>query len=570
MAAVVVLACGCTAGCIWSREERGKADLGVAPEADPLSDSAAYRDTIGALAYYEGLSPMRVRGYGVVVGLGGNGSRDCPKHIYTDLVQRMYKQRQSAGSMVGVKTVTPEELIRDPDTGVVVVYGEIPPAATAGTRFDVAVRALPGTQTKSLRGGRLHTTDLEVFRNVSGKGTLSGQVLARAAGPLFLNPFSDDQSATQSSPLEGIVLGGGQAIKSRRIRLVLVQPSYPWARRIQERINAKFPGPQKVADATSPSFIQLRIPQEYHNRTGHFLSLVRRLYLTYDAQFEAIRARELAKEIVHPGAPHGDIAVCFEGLGRSALPVLTDLYAHARDYVSFHAGVAGLRLGDHLGCDAVIMHAENPSSEYRFRAIRALAEAPKMGGAAVALRNLLDDRDPRVQIAAYEALIERNDATVDSTWVGTDNFRLDVVPTQGANLIYAKRSESRRIALFGRNLRCTPPVFHVAPDGSVMINAQEGDETLTLIRRVPSVGATSPPIPASFDLGPLITLMGSDAGIDRYDQVRGLGLDYAAVVGALYQICSDRSVNATFILEEPNVAELFGWPRPAGRSESEL
>ena len=570
MTAGVMLLYGGHGGCIWSHEQKQKVDLGVAPENAQVSNSAAYRDTIGSLTYYEGLSPMRVRGYGLVVGLGRNGSRDCPKDIYTDLVQRMYKRRQSTGSIVGTKVITPEELIDDLDTAIVVVYGEIPPAAVAGMPFDVAVRALPGTQTESLRGGRLYTTDLEVFRSVSGRGILSGQVLARAAGPLFLNPFSDDESATKSDPLQGTILGGGRAIKDRRIRLVLVQPSYGWAQRIQDRINSRFPGPRKIADATSPSFIQLRVPQEYHDKTGHFLSLVRSLCLSRDPRFEATRARRLAQEIVHPDSPHADIALCFEGLGRTALPELKDLYAHPKDYVSFHAGVAGLRLGDHLACDAVVMHVQDPRSEYRLKAIRALAEAGGMAGAAVALRNLLNDEDQRVQIAAYEALVERNDATIDSMQLGKDNFRLDVIPIPRGDFVYAKRSASRRIALFGQDLRCVPPVFYVAPDGSVTINAREGDESLTLLRRAPSGGATSPPIPGPFDLKMLIKLMGSDAHLGRNDEVLGLGLDYGAVVRALHRLCNDRSVNARFILEQPNLAEMFGRPRPTGRPESDL
>ena len=50
----------------------------------------------------------------------------------------------------------------------------------------------------------------------------------------------------------------------------------------------------------------------------------------------------------------------------------------------------------------------------------------------------------------------------------------------------------------------------------------------------------------------------------------GLGLDYGAVVRALYYLCQDHAINAKFILEQPNAAELFGPARPAGRPESEL
>ena len=565
---VGVCACG---GCTWLYEDRQKLDLGVDPTWGPLADSAAYRDTIGAYTYYEGLRPMRVRGYGLVVGLGKNGSRDCPRNMYDRLVQSLYKQHEFASTVVGITRITPEQLINDIDTAVVVVQGEIPPAATTGARFDVAVMALPGTQTKSLRGGRLYTTELHIFRKVSTTAAITGQILARASGPVFVNPFSEGESATRSNPLEGIIIGGGEAVTDRRVRLVLLEASYQRARQIRDRINAYFPGPRPIADAISPSFIRLQVPQKHQGDSAHFLALVRALYLSRDPKFQATRVRMLAEELTRPDAPHSQIALALEGLGRTASPLLNELYTHPKDHVSFHAAAAGLRLGDHIAGDAMAMQARNPTSEYRFQAIRALGRAEGMAGAAITLRELLHDKDPRVQIAAYEALIERNDPTIRSARIAADNFVLDSVPTQGPNkFMYVKRSGSRRIALFGDELRCSPPVFYRAPDGSLMINASPGDEALTLLRVVVPSGDTSSPISAPLELPGLIRLMGSEADIGLDGEVVGLGLDYGAVTRTLYHLCTDRSVDAKFILEQPNAAELFGPPQPGGRPESEL
>ena len=559
-----------SSGCFQQHENKAKIEVGVQATESMLSKSASYRDTIGALTYFDGMGPMRVRGYGLVVGLGKNGSSDCPRPIYDRLVQSLYKHHRFSSSVVGVKNISPEQLIADPDTAVVLVQGEIPPAAVEETRFDVGVMALPGTQTKSLRGGRLFTADLEVFREVSPSASISGQVLAMAAGPVFLNPFAEGDAATQSNPLEGIVVGGGFVVKDRRIRLVLTQPSYPRARQIQNRINSQFSGPTKVADAISPSFIQLHVPQEYSDDTGHFLALVRSLYLTRDPAFEAARATALAEEIIHPTAPHAQISHCFEGLGRSALPKLNELYTHSKDYVSFHAAVAGMRLGDHVACDCLAMQSAKAEGEFRFQAIRALGEAKGMGAAAVALRKLLHDSDPRVQIAAYEALIKRNDPTIESIPIAGDNFVLDHIPDASTNFIYVKRSAARRIALFGGALQCSPPVLYRSPDGSVTINAAPGEEELTILRSVVASGSMSPPIPAPRALPPLIRLLGSEAGIASGGTATGLGLDYGAVVRALYYLCQNHAIDAKFILEQPNAAELFGPAQLAGRPESEL
>ncbi len=569
---MLLLALLCTwGGCVWSQENRQKLDLGVDPTLGPLAKSAAYRDTIGAYTYYEGLRPMRVRGYGLVVGLGKNGSRDCPRNVFDRLVQSLYKQHRFSSTVVGVKAITPEKLMNDIDTAVVIVQGEIPPGAVKGERFDVTVMALPGTQTRSLRGGRLYTAELMVYRPVSQTASITGRALARALGPVFLNPFSAKESATRSNLLRGTILGGGAALDDRRIRLVLVTPSYQRARQVQDRINARFPSAYKVADAVSPSFIRLKVPSKYSDNAAHFLSLVRALFLSRDPRFDAVRARALAEEILQPTAPHARIALAFEGLGRAGLPVLDRLYGNAADTVSFHAAVAGLRLGDHVACDAMAMHAGNPDSLFRFQAIHGLADARGMAGAAIALRKLLDDEDPRVQIAAYEALIERQDPIIQSTRIASDNFTLDRISTQrDNNFVYVKRSGSRRVALFGRDILCTPPVFYRAPDGSVTINASPGDETLTILRVVVSSGASSSPISAPLEIPALIRLLGGEADVGLDGEVVGLGLDYGAVVRALYYLCHDRSVNAAFILEQPNVTEMFGPLAPAGRPESEL
>lgn len=566
---LLLLFCGCN-GLFWEHENKSKPDLGVAAREGANAQSAAYRDSIGARTYYEGLGPMRVRGYGLVVGLGKNGSRDCPKAIYEPLVQSLYKQHRFFSEELGVKSITPEQLIDDLDTAVVLVQGDIPPAAVEGARFDVSVMALPGTQTKSLIGGRLFTTELEMFRENADGATLTGATLAKASGPLFFNPFSDEESATQSNPLRATILGGGKVVQDRRIRLVLTEPSHLWARKIQERVNARFPSDKKIADATSPSFIQLRVPEEYKKDAVHFLGLVRALYLSSNPSFEAARSRELAQELIHPSAPHALVALALEGLGRPALPVVTDLYAHVKPFVSFHSAVVGLRLGDHLAVDALAMHAQDASSEFRFQAIRALGESTGIGGAVGPLRRLLGDEDPRVQIAAYDAIAQRGDVAIQSKRMAHDSFTLDHVPQSRGPVVYARRTAERKIVLFGADPQCVPPLLYRAPDGCVTLTADTGDDQLTLLRTVVATGTVSPTVTAPLGLRPLIELLGGEADVDREGQVTGLGLDYVTVVRMLHRLCSDHAVDARFILEQPNAAEMFGPSEPTGRPESEL
>ncbi len=558
---------GCT---FFSKNQEGKVDLGVEVKSAKYSNSAAIRNTIGAYSVLDGLAQIRVRGYGVVVGLGENGSRNCPKAIYDRVIQDLYKKRQTSGMELGERSISPERLLDDVDTAVVVVEAAVPAGATPGALFDVSVRALPGTDTVSLRGGRLFTTELQTFRRSAAGASLTGKTMAKAKGPIFVNPFASNDSATKVDARLGRILGGGRAIVFRPIRLVLTNQSFVISRRIQDRINAHFPSRHKIADAKSPSLVELGVPREHRESVGHFLALVRSLFLSSGPTFEAVRTRQLVAEMTEPDAPHAKISLALEGIGRNALPSMQAIYASEKEYASFYSAVAGIRLGDHIAADRMALIAKDASSVYRYQAIHALAEAKGMAAAAMALRTMLGDDDPRVQIAVYEALRERHDVSLESVVVGDNSFVLDLIPSASINFIYARRKHERRLALFGKGLRCSPPILYHAPDGIIMLSANLGDQSLKALRRLPLRGQMSPPVDVPLDVQALVELLGADPGVDENGKVNGLNIDYGTVVHLLYQLCKDGAIPADFILEQPNATELFGPSLPRTRPESEL
>ena len=93
---------------------------------------------------------------------------------------------------------------------------------------------------------------------------------------------------------------------------------------------------------------------------------------------------------------------------------------------------------------------------------------------------------------------------------------------------------------------------------------------MTVLRVVPATDTRSPPIHGALESPALIRLLGGEPEVDDDGKAHGLGLDYGAVAAALYQLSKDQSVNAKFVIEQPNVAELFGPEKPMGRPESEL
>ena len=169
---------------------------------NPLTGSLAFRDTVSQVAWVEGLRRMRVRGYGLVAGLGTRGSSECPRNVRRRLLQDMYKMEQFAKVGRDALPFTPERILDDRDTAVVTIEGEIPAAAPVGEHFDLTVRALPGTQTVSLENGRLYTCDLRIHRDVAA-GSIAGQILAVGSGPVFVNPWSKSVSAaTRTDPAQ--------------------------------------------------------------------------------------------------------------------------------------------------------------------------------------------------------------------------------------------------------------------------------------------------------------------------------------------------------------------------------
>ena len=157
------------AGCQNGRRE-------IPPETRPaplVDDPSVLRDTVGSYVLIGNGEPMRLRGFGLVVGLGDRGGRDCPTTIREYLVNFFAKEFAPAGRTRGETEISPQTLIDSMETAVVSIQGYVPPGARKGTRFDLQIQAI-GTQTRSLEGGLLLPCELRIFK-VSAAGTGPGR-----------------------------------------------------------------------------------------------------------------------------------------------------------------------------------------------------------------------------------------------------------------------------------------------------------------------------------------------------------------------------------------------------------
>ncbi|NLE58541.1 MAG: hypothetical protein GX616_09295 [Planctomycetes bacterium] len=570
----VLLLAGCGPD-FWGNKNPTTRPSGTLKDAETMRrsmQSVAMEGTIGSVANLQGMRYMRVRGYGLVWGLNGQGSRFCPP-VIRDRILRDIRRFRLANPHLE-KNLTAEELIDSMDTAVVEVAGDIPAGAQEGAVFDVVVSATSTSpDTRSLAGGHLLPCELQILQATSPGDAIEGQTHAKARGPVFTNPFvsSATQPAAGTSLLEGRVIGGGVNVAKRRLGLDTLMPSYSRVRQIADAVNRRFVGDPKTADPTSPGHVDLRVPGNFRGKEARFVELVMHLPLSPSPAVREMRTKALIGELSSSIEPPEDAALSLEGIGPSVITLLSELYTHPRRQASWYAARTGLRLGDSPALEVVARHAKDPKSPYRIHAIRELGECHRMALAGRVLQELLDDPDPWVRIRAYEGLRSANRSAMVSVVVGREpgNFILDVLPSAGPPLIYARRSEVRQIALIGADrMAFRLPLFYSKPGKQVTLSAAAGDQMLTIIRK--ELDRVVGEFKAPLSVVQLTHFMGGDPRMGPDNKPEGLGLDYSLVLDVLHTLCQDGALNARIEWEQQSIEDLVGPLRPTGRPESDL
>lgn len=557
------------AGCMdgkagWGRKE----ELPPEPPPKPLqSPVPALVDTIGAHALLGSMERQRVHGFGLVVGLGEDGSSNCPTTVREYLIDYLSKQRDARGPRRNRQRVSPARLIDSSNTAVVEVVGLVPPGARKGMRLDVSVEAIPGSETRSLERGLLLPCELRVFDpSAVGKGMVTGTIVARAFGPVFTNPFASDADVRR-----GFVLGGGYTTEERTIRLVLNEPSFPRARRMERRINERFGHSPKVAEAGSMAFVILHTPTQFAERPERFTEIVTHLYMQGHPAYYEDRLNTLNKMIAEPRAAYEHIALAYEGIGRVAIPRMQSLYSHDNVSVSFYVARSGLRMRDVTALPVMTQIALADENLHRFQAIRELG-ASDFPQAGLQLAPLLDSEDVEVRVAAYEALREHSHPAIRTRLFPFaldgrhTSFVLDVVDSLGEPMIYVRLTRTPRLVIFGARVPVRIPMFYTHPQQWVTLNAVDDARDITLYGRSRTGAWLSEKISAPPRLVDVITSLAELPVEDDEGRLRGLGLGYAQVIQVLKSLCldGDGTIPARLVMETRSLTDLLG---PAPRRE---
>jgi len=226
--------------------------------------AAAYAQYVKDFVEVEGARANKLRGYGIVTGLGGNG--DSPRGESARLLRTLLQ------NLVPADTAVAE--INARNAALVLVTAELAPFQKKGTRLDVQVSAVGDA--RSLYGGELQITDLR-----GPMGRQDPNIYALASGRVVLQGDSRRGNLTTANVPAGAITekellhafvaerGGRKAF-----RLVLRKPDLTAASQLTAQINesAVAAGGKslKVARAVDGGSIEVQVPtvEEYRKITG--------------------------------------------------------------------------------------------------------------------------------------------------------------------------------------------------------------------------------------------------------------------------------------------------------------
>jgi len=198
--------------------------------------------------------PMRLVGYGLVVGLdntGDNGYGRTSEHTVQSVANLLRRFDISV----------PSEYLRTRNVAAVLVTAEVSPYLRAGGRFEIQIASVGNA--RSLRGGVLWQTPL--------LADVGGQPLATAQGPLIIGDAASDGRRRSAYFVEtsaripdgGLLEGDLPRPQFASVsRLLLKQPDLGTAARIAAAIDTALgPGSAKVED---PGAVALTLKDSNH------------------------------------------------------------------------------------------------------------------------------------------------------------------------------------------------------------------------------------------------------------------------------------------------------------------
>jgi flagellar P-ring protein FlgI len=223
------------------------------------------------LVMISGARDNQLVGYGLVVGLAGDGDKD---QVYTK--QSVANMLQRYGINIPAATLSAKNV------AVVMVTADIPPFLKSGARIDVNVASMGDA--KSLTGGVLLQTPLV---------GADGKVYAVAQGPLSIGGFSAGEGGAggatvqKNHPTTGQIINGALVereipttfVRDNSVELLLREPSFNSASRMAAAINEVF---TNSAHAINSSTVQVQMPDGTESAPVDFIARLNAIEMSPD------------------------------------------------------------------------------------------------------------------------------------------------------------------------------------------------------------------------------------------------------------------------------------------------
>lgn len=215
------------------------------------------------IAVVSGVRDNQLVGYGLVVGLAGDGDKNPAETLQT--VQNVL---QRFGLTIPASTISSKNV------AIVMVTADIPAFKKPGTRLDVTVSSMGDA--KTLQGGILLQTPLL---------GVDGQVYAMAQGALTLGGISagteggGGASVQKNHPTVGQIANGAlveqeipaHIINDHHLELILREADFTTAARMALALNDKFANSSIALDSTT---VRVQVPEEFEGNPVNFISLL--------------------------------------------------------------------------------------------------------------------------------------------------------------------------------------------------------------------------------------------------------------------------------------------------------
>ncbi|HVY71731.1 MAG TPA: flagellar basal body P-ring protein FlgI, partial [Verrucomicrobiae bacterium] len=223
--------------------------------------SAAGGTRLKDLVLIAGARDNQLTGYGLVVGLAGDGDKDP---VYT--VQAVANMLRRFGVTV------PTTALSSKNVAAVMVTANIGAFAKSGSRLDVTISSIGDA--KSLQGGVLLQTPL---------WGANGKVYAVAQGALSVGGFNagaggaGGATVTKNHPTVGQIVGGALVereipatiVRDNHLDLHLREPDFTSASRLEAAINEKFPALARALDSTT---VRVNLPEGLNDSPVDFIA----------------------------------------------------------------------------------------------------------------------------------------------------------------------------------------------------------------------------------------------------------------------------------------------------------